>query len=159
MIDSEFLHARHGLSHGSKLLLSSEGNNGCPKTAAATAVAVVAVADGASASYPLIPCIDRTINAQTLVRHSGTRTYLSKLSPSKHKRLLFGTGETNHGGVLSGTGDNGLGENYFLADGELLILLFLQLREFGGALMAHMGMGKDPMEGGGGSLLLIINQS
>ncbi len=92
-----------------------------------------------------------------LVRHSGTRTYLSKLSPSEHTRLLFGTGETNRGGILSRTGDNGVGENYFLADVELSILLFLQLREFGGALMAHMGMGKDPMEGGGGSLLLIIN--
>ncbi len=157
MIDSEFLHARHGLSHRRKLLPSSEGDNGHPKTATATTVAIVAVADGASASYPPIPCIDRTINARTLVQHSSTRMYLSKLSPSTHTRLLFGAGETNRGGVLSRTGDNGVGENYFLADVELSILLFLQLREFGGALMAHMGMGKDPMEGGGGSLLLIIN--
>jgi hypothetical protein len=97
------------------------------------------------------------INARTLVPHSGTRMYLSKLSPSKHTWLLFGAGETNRVGILSGTRDNGVGKNYFLVDVELSILLFLQLREFGGALMAHMGMGKDPMEGGGGSLLLIIN--
>jgi len=99
VIDPDFLRVRHGLYHGCKLLPSSEGyddDDGFrrrrrdPKISATVAVVVV---DGTSVSYPPIPCIDTTIDARTLSRHSGTKAYLSGLSPNERTRLLFGTAE------------------------------------------------------------------
>ena len=172
-IGADFLRDRHGLSHGSKLLPSSEGDGGSrrrrPNDDGAADAAAMADGGGASsASYPPIPCVDREAGARALARHAGTRAYLSELSPPERTRLLLlgaasaaegdGDGDDavnrNPGeyvledvlrrydgradGVVGGTGDgggggdgtcgdDGRGEDYFIADVELSFLLLLHL--------------------------------
>ncbi|KAL9188821.1 hypothetical protein ACHAXT_007199 [Thalassiosira profunda] len=86
VIDARFLRQRHGISFGDKIVPSSdgggasEGDTGDDRNNS----------DGASVSYPPLPCIDPTINARRLAQHAGTRVYLSKLSPEKRTQLLSG---------------------------------------------------------------------
>ena len=84
MINSTFLQQYHQLLSGNKIVPSSEGQDDI------TTKKNEEVEDGKSLSYPSIPCIDSTINARQLAQHSGTRIYLSKLSPETRTWLLFG---------------------------------------------------------------------
>jgi len=144
MINSTFLQQYHQLSSGNKIVPSSEGQDDT------TTIKNEEVEDGKSISYPSIPCIDTTINARQLAQHSGTRIYLSKLSPHERTWLLFGNSDTNNDSkkkkspgefVLNDVlcryyGKNSDGndssnakksEDNFLADIELSFIIFLFL--------------------------------
>lgn len=96
MINSRFLQVCHGISHGSKIVPSAYGNGdhdhddvGQDIMSAMKNDNSKYCPDGMAISYPPIPCIDPSIDARRLVRHSGTRSYLSALSPEERTRLLF----------------------------------------------------------------------
>ena len=143
MINSTFLQQYHQLSTGNKIVPSSESQDDTTKKNEE-------VEDGKSLSYPSIPCIDTTINARQLAQHSGTRLYLSKLSPETRTWILFGAnsdtddskkkspGEFILNDVLCRyyvrnniDGDNNRNakksEENFLADVELSFIVFLFL--------------------------------
>lgn len=141
LINSRFLQRCHGISHGNKIIPSSD--NSLTKHDHVAPNGSNLKTDGTSISYPPIPCIDRTINARQLMQHSATRLYLSKLSPEKRTRLLLGEdsgteylnlGEYVLKDVLcqyygdDNQDDNdgsSSSKNDFLADVELSFLLFL----------------------------------
>ena len=85
LINSQFLQQCHGIESGDKIVPSSDGQDTNNTNLKNDNNEV----DGKSISYPPIPCIDTTINARQLAQHSGTRKYLSKLSPEKRTWLLF----------------------------------------------------------------------
>ncbi|KAL3756066.1 hypothetical protein ACHAWU_002645 [Discostella pseudostelligera] len=89
MIHSHFLQQCHKLMHGCKIVPSSYGINEHHNEDDSNNKNN----DGISISYPPIPCIDPTIDAHRLIQHTGTRTYLSTLSPTERTRLLM---FTNH---------------------------------------------------------------
>jgi len=145
MINSTFLQQYHQLSTGDKIVPSSEGQDNITTTIKNEDE----MEDGKSISYPSIPCIDTTINARQLAQHSGTRFYLSKLSPHERTWLLFGANnnDTNSNKKSPGEfilndvlcryygrdkdGDNNRNakksEHNFLADFELSFIIFLFL--------------------------------
>ncbi|KAL7533037.1 hypothetical protein ACHAXR_005001 [Thalassiosira sp. AJA248-18] len=143
MINAHFLQRRHCISHGDKIIPSSDTDiSGDATQNNSTATSKNSENDGVSISYPPIPCIDQTINARRLAQHSGTRIYLSKLSPEKRTQLLFGgdsatesmnAGEYVWNDVLCRYYDRDVdgsiskSGNKFLADVELSFLLFLFL--------------------------------
>lgn len=152
LIKSVYLHRRHSITHGDKIVPSSydeddvEGdksqthnhhnsnsNNNKPIDEQDNNV------DGKQISYPYIPCIDTTISARRLTQHSGTRSYLSKLSPEIRTKLLLGGGEVNageyvwndilcsvYGGMRCSDVDSSSTCD-FLADVQLSFLIFLFL--------------------------------
>jgi len=144
MISSTFLQQYHQLSSGDKIVPSSEGEN-----ATTTKKNEEVEEDGKSLSYPSIPCIDTTISARQLAQHSGTRIYLSKLSPETRTWLLFGANSSNgnndskkkspgefifndvlcrYYGRSNNDGNNTKkSEDNFLADIELSFIIFLFL--------------------------------
>jgi A1 cistron-splicing factor AAR2 len=99
MINSNFLHVCHDIEHGCKIVPSSNiGSRGSTYGSTTTDTANdddatnnTVVKDGKSITYPAIPCIDTTItnNIRLVTRHTGTRLYLSTLSPKERTRLLF----------------------------------------------------------------------
>lgn len=139
-IGKSFLHHQHGLSHGEKIVPSSEAS--CdPKS---TDSRMNKIIDGKPISYPTVPCIDPTISARQLMSHKGTKAYISGLSPNLRTWLLFG-GECTFGfdtkpnlspegyvwnNILSshysGDGCNRK-EDYLLADIQLSFIVFLFL--------------------------------
>lgn len=152
-INSAYLHRRHSISHGDKIVPSSydqddvEGDyiqnksethddsnsNNKPIDDQGNNV------DGKQISYPHIPCIDTAISARRLTQHSGTRSYLSKLSPEIRTKLLLGGGGANAGeyvwndilcriyGGMGGSDVDSSGICDFLADVQLCFLIFLFL--------------------------------
>ena len=154
LIHSAYLHHRKSISHGDKIVPSSydqddaEGdiqnksqthnhnnNNSNNKPIHEQDNNV----DGKQISYPHIPCIDTTISARRLTQHSGTRSYMSKLSPEIRTKLLLGGGEANTGeyvwndilcrvyGGMGGSDVDSRGCCDFLADVQLSFLIFLFL--------------------------------
>ena len=85
MISPRFLQQCHKLMHGSKIVPSSYGDDHDHHKKENQSIPN----DGISISYPPIPCIDPTIDARRLVQHSGTRSYLSTLTPTERTRLLM----------------------------------------------------------------------
>lgn len=139
LINAHFLQRCHGATHANKIVPSSESD---AKESSATVNRNDVDIDGTSISYPPIPCIDKSVNARLLTQHSGTRIYLSKLSPEKRTWLLLGGNSTEsmspgeyvwkdilgryYGRENDGTNID-TSENDFLADIELSFLLFLFL--------------------------------
>jgi A1 cistron-splicing factor AAR2 len=108
MINSNFLHVCHDIQHGCKIVPSSNiGSRGSNYGSTTTDTANndddddvtnnTAVEDGKLITYPAIPCIDTTItnNIRLVTRHTGTRLYLSTLSPKERTRLLFYSSSVN----------------------------------------------------------------
>ena len=152
-INSAYLHRRHSITHGNKIVPSSydqddvegdyiqnksqthDDSNSNNKPIGDKDSNV----DGKQISYPHIPCIDTGISARRLTQHSGTRSYLSKLSPEIRTKLLLGGEGANTGeyvwndilchiyGVMGGNNVDSSGTCDFLADVQLSFLIFLFL--------------------------------
>lgn len=160
LINTSYLQRRHSLTHGDKIVPSSyiqeEGEGEDIQNESPNKIDNKAIKtqdnniDGKQITYPQIPCIDPTINARRLTRHSGTRSYLSKLLPETRTKLLLGgdgsggvdadsfsVGEYVWNDILcriygisgkTGSNDDRKGnESDFLADVQLSFLMFLFL--------------------------------
>lgn len=167
MIKSMFLHICHDIKHGCKIVpssnIGSRGSTYGSTTDTANdghATNNTSVEDGKSISYPAIPCIDTSIttnNVRLVTRHTGTRLYLSTLSPMERTRLLFFNSSVDDNEIEDGkiiimkdnektqphpvgeyvfedvlrryanSSNSSQGEEYFLADIELSFLLFVHL--------------------------------
>ena len=142
LVDESFLSKQHSLAHGNKIIPSSDTSCDPEPSGSATKSCQI---DGTSVNYPPIPCIDRTINARMLTQHSGTKAYLSGLSPNLRTWLLFG-GKNNittnqscaspeeyvWNDVLKRyysqeVSDSAKKDQYFLADIQFAFLVFLFL--------------------------------
>jgi A1 cistron-splicing factor AAR2 len=106
MIHSNFLHVCHDIKHGCKIVPSSHiGSRGSTYASSTTTTTtsdditnnIIVVEDGKSLTYPAIPCIDTSItnDLRLVTRHTGTRLYLSTLSPNERTRLLFFSSSVN----------------------------------------------------------------
>ena len=139
LIDGAFLSKQHDLTHGDKIVPSSDTSH----EADSEMEMGNTVIDGTSIRYPNIPCIDPEINARQLTRHEGTKAYISKLDPNLRTWLLSGgvCGVTSNeeclcpeeyiwNDVLNGhyaKNSSGSSEDHFLADIQLSFLLFLYM--------------------------------
>ena len=145
-ITSSYLAQCHSVCHGDKIVPSSynqelQDNNIQPIILRSSNYNTITSSsaqdnvDGIQISYPQIPCIDPSINARRLTQHSGTRYYLSNMSPETRTKLLLGgrvggddsfhPGEYVWNDILSATYRGN--EHNFLADIQLSFLLFLFL--------------------------------
>jgi len=126
LISTDFLGKCHGLKHGDKLVPSSDGEHSSDSNQQAAAIE-----DGRSLAYPSIPCIDGEVPARQLMQHTGTRLYLSKLSPNVRTWLISGVAMS---GNFSATSPEEFvwnaivsSEEHFLADIALSFEMFLFL--------------------------------
>lgn len=143
LVDQSFLLRQHNLCHGDKIIPSCESScdNGEVWSSAYMKNRSTEI-DGTSITYPPIPCIDRTMSARQLTRHSGTRTYLSALPPRLRTWLLFdgecsppsaaqlyaaGPEEYIWNDLLNRCYDGDFHGNYFLADIQFAFIIFLFL--------------------------------
>ena len=105
MIHSNFLHVCHDIKHGCKIVPSSNiGSRGSTYASSTNTNTsdditnnIIVVEDGKSLTYPAIPCIDTSItnDLRLVTRHTGTRLYLSTLSPNERTRLLLFSSSVN----------------------------------------------------------------
>ena len=126
LINEDFLLTCHGLKHGEKVVPSSDGEHSSDSNQQAAAIE-----DGKSLAYPSIPCIDGDVPARHLMKHTGTRLYLSKLPPDVRTWLISGV---SSGGNFSAASPEEFvwsavvsSEEYFLADIALSFEAFLFL--------------------------------
>lgn len=85
LVNQSYLMRRHDLYHGDKIVPSSDTS-----IDDALGDSTKSSVDGKPVSYPPIPCIDPNVGARQLTQHSGTKVYLSGLSPEMRTWLLFG---------------------------------------------------------------------
>lgn len=141
LINVSYLKKQHDLVHGDKIVPSSDAS--CESETSNTQMkSSNTVIDGKPTSYPGIPCITSTISARQLMRHAGTKSYISKLDANTRTWLLSGgacnvdvgdqTNQTPEEYVWNdilnkhyNTGNVGQNEDYFLADVQFAFLIFL----------------------------------
>jgi hypothetical protein len=88
LINASYLKKQHHLLHGDKIVPSSDTS--CESETSIIENNMNAVIDGKPTSYPAIPCITSTISARQLMRHAGTKSFISELDASTKTWLLSG---------------------------------------------------------------------